>query len=340
MSGYEVYAKNYPRWRDLPDKTTPLGAAQLDHIEAGLLEASTELVNKAPLASPPLTGAPTVNGKSIVVTDDSRLSNARPPTAHTHAIADTTGLTAALAGKQDTSARGVANGYVPLNESAQIAAVYMPSYVDDVLEFDSVSLFPAVGEKGKIYTDTATNKTHRWGGSAYIEISPSPGSTDAVPEGAANLYFTAARAVAALSTALALLAPKASPTFTGTVKGLPYPVCFVSALGTRAVGSGEVPGGMIVMDPFTLTEIAYSFDTADTSGSTTVELRKNGAAVPGTSLAVTAANQAPGGGTLGARTVSGLAVAFAKGDVLCPQITGIGGTPGKGLTANIRGVTS
>ena len=49
----------------------------------------------------------------------------------------------------------------------------LPSYVDDVLEYNSVSAFPDTGEAGKIYVDTATNKTYRWGGSSYVEISAS-----------------------------------------------------------------------------------------------------------------------------------------------------------------------
>lgn len=76
----------------------------------------------------------------------------------------------------------------------------LPSYVDDVLEFATLSEFPATGEGGKIYTATATSKIYRWSGSTYIEISPSPGSTDSVTEGSYNLYFTNARAVSALST--------------------------------------------------------------------------------------------------------------------------------------------
>lgn len=49
----------------------------------------------------------------------------------------------------------------------------LPSYVDDVLEYNSKSSFPGTGETGKIYVDTATNLTYRWGGSSYVEISPS-----------------------------------------------------------------------------------------------------------------------------------------------------------------------
>lgn len=49
----------------------------------------------------------------------------------------------------------------------------LPSYVDDVLEFANKAAFPTKGESGKIYVDQATNITYRWGGTAYVEISPS-----------------------------------------------------------------------------------------------------------------------------------------------------------------------
>lgn len=34
-----VYTKRYPQWKDLPDKTTPLDAAALNHMEAGIAAA-------------------------------------------------------------------------------------------------------------------------------------------------------------------------------------------------------------------------------------------------------------------------------------------------------------
>lgn len=49
----------------------------------------------------------------------------------------------------------------------------LPAYVDDVLVFDNVAAFPAVGEDGKIYIAEDTNLTYRWTGTAYAEISPS-----------------------------------------------------------------------------------------------------------------------------------------------------------------------
>ena len=44
------------------------------------------------------------------------------------------------------------------------------SDVDDVLEYDSKSGFPATGETGKIYVDKSTNLTYRWSGSTYIQL--------------------------------------------------------------------------------------------------------------------------------------------------------------------------
>ena len=42
-----------------------------------------------------------------------------------------------------------------------IPSQYLPSYVDDVLEYDSKNDFPKPGETGKIYVDTSTNFTYR-----------------------------------------------------------------------------------------------------------------------------------------------------------------------------------
>lgn len=88
-------------------------------------------------------------------------------------------------------------GVATLDSGFKIPAAQLPSYVDDVLEYADSGSFPATGEAGKIYIALNTNKTYRWGGGAYTEISASPGSTDSVTEGSVNLYHTTARASAA-----------------------------------------------------------------------------------------------------------------------------------------------
>jgi hypothetical protein len=104
-------------------------------------------------------------------------------------------LTSGLAGKAD-----LVGGLVP--------SVQLPGFVDDVLEYANVAAFPATGESGKLYISLATNRQYRWSGSIYVEINPSPGSTDAVPEGSVNLYFTTARGEAAATSWWAASASK------------------------------------------------------------------------------------------------------------------------------------
>jgi hypothetical protein len=104
----------------------------------------------------------------------------------------------------------------------------------------------------------------------------------------------------------------------------------------RAVGSGDFAVGHYVGRAFTATKVVYQFDTADASGSTTVELRRNGTQVTSSSVAVTAANQADGTGTDAARTVT-ISQSFSAGDRINLQITAVGTTPGNGLRAWVVG---
>jgi hypothetical protein len=100
---------------------------------------------------------------------------------------------------ENVANKAVANGYASLDSSGKVPSNQLPSYVDDVIEVANYAALPGTGETGKIYVTIDTSKTYRWSGSAYVEISASPGSTDAVPEGSTNLYFTAARARASVT---------------------------------------------------------------------------------------------------------------------------------------------
>ena len=72
-----------------------------------------------------------------------------------------------------TSKKGSANGVAELDANGKVPSAQLPSYVDDVLEYANKASFPATGESGKIYIALDTNKTYRWGGTAYVEISES-----------------------------------------------------------------------------------------------------------------------------------------------------------------------
>lgn len=70
---------------------------------------------------------------------------------------------------------GRPNGIATLNENGVVPASQLPSYVDDVLEYSSLSTLPTEGSTGIIYVTLDDNKTYRWSGSTYVEISKSLG---------------------------------------------------------------------------------------------------------------------------------------------------------------------
>ena len=79
--------------------------------------------------------------------------------------------------------KGAASGVVPLNSSSKIDSIYLPSYVDDVLEgayinsttFNDTSGNPYTPESGKIYLDISggaeDSNQFRWTGSVYFQIT-------------------------------------------------------------------------------------------------------------------------------------------------------------------------
>lgn len=71
-----------------------------------------------------------------------------------------------------------------VGEDGKILAEVLPSYVDDVLEYTTLTAFPKAGETGKIYVALDTNKTYRWGGTSYVIIS----DTLAIGETAGTAY--------------------------------------------------------------------------------------------------------------------------------------------------------
>ena len=77
---------------------------------------------------------------------------------------------------------GAANGIASLDSTGKVPSSQLPSYVDDVIEgyyyngkfyTDSAHTEEITPETGKIYVDLDTNKTYRWSGTTYVEISQS-----------------------------------------------------------------------------------------------------------------------------------------------------------------------
>jgi len=99
---------------------------------------------------------------------------------------------------------GAANGVAQLDAGGKVPAAQLPSYVDDVIEgylyngvfySDSAHTVVIPAETGKIYVDLTTEKTYRWSGSVYVEISQGvviSRATGTIPTNAtsATLYYT------------------------------------------------------------------------------------------------------------------------------------------------------
>lgn len=73
----------------------------------------------------------------------------------------------------DSAKVGVANGVASLDINGKIPASQLASFVDEIKEVNGINNAPEIGESDKIYVDTVTNKTYRWSGTAYVEISAS-----------------------------------------------------------------------------------------------------------------------------------------------------------------------
>ena len=84
-----------------------------------------------------------------------------------------TRLTALENDKLDKSEKGATNGVASLDENGRVPSSQLPSYVDDVIEVANYESLPTSGESGKIYITQSDNKTYRWSGSGYAEISAS-----------------------------------------------------------------------------------------------------------------------------------------------------------------------
>ena len=104
-------------------------------------------------------------------------------------------------------------------------------------------------------------------------------------------------------------------------------ISYLQTTVARATGLGQLVDGIVIPYAMTITSVKYRMGTADASGTTTVELRKGGSTVSGTS----------GTASTSPTAVTG-SWSFAAGDILTVYITAVGTTPGNRLTADIIGV--
>jgi len=98
----------------------------------------------------------------------------------------------AIKSKIGSSEKGVANGVATLDGTGKIPTAQIPGSIEEVVEYANFAALPATGVASRVYVTIDNNKTFRWSGSTYIEISPSDvssvnGMTGAVTIGVGNI---------------------------------------------------------------------------------------------------------------------------------------------------------
>ena len=175
-------------------------------------------------------------------------------------------------------------------------------------------------------------------GARYVVINQSSGAV-AVKSSGANLVSSVPAGAMTMFYALQSTPTTAAHwSSSGNVANALGQVADVSIVSfgsntTRATGTGDFPFGVKLQRAVTFSSVTFRVATADASGNLVVELQKNGSTVAGSSTTIAAASQVAGGTSTGSWS-------FAAGDVLGVAVTAIGATPGKGLIADVRGLTS
>ena len=201
-----------------------------DHLAAALQTKINNAASASDAALPKIGG--TMSG--AIAMGGNRITGLAAPTADSDAATkkyvDDGFLAATL--------KGAANGVAELDANGKVPAAQLPSFVDDVKEYDGIAAFPATGEADKIYVDTATNKSYRWSGTQYVEISKSL----ALGETASSAY-PGNLGKEAHDTAAAAL-PKAGGTMSGELKMGGNKVSGLAAgtASTDAVNKGQLDG--------------------------------------------------------------------------------------------------
>lgn len=187
-SGTDLYVGTYPEsfGADTLGKTVyimPDLAGLATDTDGGNVELET-----AAVSGTGVRGKVKINARELDMTS-SKVTNLASGTDATDAVNK-----GQLDLKLDATLKGAVDGLAELDGTGKVPSSQLPSYVDDVVEYANLAAFPVTGSTGLIYIALDSNKTYRWSGSTYVEISAGPASTDALGEGSTNLYFTDARA--------------------------------------------------------------------------------------------------------------------------------------------------
>ena len=274
---------------------------------------------------------------------------------------------------ENAANRGVANGYASLDSGGKVPVSQLPN---SIMEYqgtwnaatNSPSLSDGTGNAGDVYRVSTAGSRNLGSGSVTFDVGDyviysgstweKADTTDAVSTVAGrtgNVTLTVADIAGNTTTTLGLggleLGHASDTTITRTGPGQvavegtavvlaggagqvsDLSIVVIGANKTRTTGTGDFPFGVRLCRAVRFTQVTYRGATADVSGSMTVELRRNGSAVTGTSVTIAATSQVSGGTATGTWD-------FAAGDILTIAVTAVGGTPGKGLIADVAGLTT
>jgi len=256
---------------------------------------------------------------------------------------------------ENASAKGAANGYASLDSAGKVPVTQLPS---SVMEYQGTynattntpTLTDGVGSAGDVYRVSVAGSRNFGSGSISLRVGDyiiysgtvwqKSATTDAVASVAGktgDVSLVVADVSGAVSSSDSRLSDSRTPTSAGQVADLSIVVFGVNTL--RAANSyGDFPFGTRLSRAVTFTAVVFRAFTADASGNLVVELRKNGVQVSGTSTTIAAANQVAGNLSGGVSTTTG-SWSFAAGDIISVYVTGVGTTPGRGLIADIAGLT-
>lgn len=252
------------------------------------------------------------------------------------------GATEAAARAAISAASLDANGKVPIGELPASLMQYQGT-----ADMSNSSLADGVGNVGDVYRVT-TAGTHDFGSGAISfdvgdyailnsdlvwEKSDTTDAVSTVAGRAGDVVLSVADVSGAVESGGDLGTPSAGDVSACVGQVADVSLVAFGAKTAREAGTGDNPFGVKLQRAVTFSAVTYRCATADASGDLVVELQKNGIAVTGSSATIAAASQVSGGTATGSW-------AFAAGDVLTVAVTAVGTTPGKGLSADIQGLTA
>lgn len=190
------------------------------------------------------------------------------------------------------SEKGTANGVATLDATGKIPASQVPGSMDEIIEgyyyngnfyLDSAHQQEITGEESKIYVDLESNKTYRWGGTTYVEIS----SSLALGETAGTAYEgnkgkANADAIAALQETVkginGDLDDKVDKLYQGTVTGrVRNDATSTEISRVQEEGSAIVTGAVFVVSPNGATMCYIPKGAQTISNGNRLEVKENGA---------------------------------------------------------------